>query len=451
MSLQVWLPLISDLNPIGLDRNEITGNGTIAYNSGKFGTSLQFNGSSTYVQGNIYTTATMTYMCWMKFDTARGTHVLDCRTPAGAGYQPMYINPSTGVQVGGSTSSFIYISYTFSANTWYHIAVVYSATDCKLYVNGAFVGSTTSAKGTAINASQPFYIGCRCTQTNWFHGQMNDFRIYNHSCSAKEIEEVARGLFLHYKMNKLEGTQITDCSGYKNHGSITGTLTAVTTGCPRYGGALNSSAGATNYIASLQSLPSTLMTVAFWCKADLSVAWTAFADKSNYWAFYYYLNGNKFIVGTGSGDESQPTYPVTAWDTSGWNHVAIVRTGTYTKKLYINGNEITGSGSDYYTQNAGLLNIFRRNYSTAPAATNMSIVDFRMYTTALVDKQVKELYNESVAIAKNGGIFAREFVETTAISVKKTGQLTADSFVDNSSEAYFKKNGTVKGNDIYEY
>ena len=450
MSLQVWLPLISDANPIGLDRSSITANGTIAYNSGKFGNSLQFNGSSTYVQGSIYTTATMTYMCWLKFDTARGTHVLDCRTPAGVGYQPIYINPSTGVQVGGSTSSFIYINYTFTANTWYHVAVVYSASDCKLYVNGALIGSTTSAKGTAINTSLPFYIGCRCTQVNWFHGQMNDFRIYDHSCSAKEIAEVAKGLFLHYKLDKLEGSVVTDCSGYKNHGTVTGTLTAVT-GTPRYGGGVKSAAGANNFIASAQSLPSTLMTVSFWCKSDLSNAWTAFADKSNYWAFFYYQSGNRFIVGTGAGDEKHATYPVDAWDTSGWNHVVIVRTGTYTKKLYINGNEITGSGGDYYTQNAGLLNIFRRNYSTTPAAVNMEMVDFRMYVTAFTAAQITALYNESVAIAKNSIVFAREFVETTSISVKKNGQLTANAFQETGSTAYFKKNGTVKGSDIYEY
>jgi hypothetical protein len=37
---------------------------------------------------------------------------------------------------------------------------------------------------------------------------MNDLRIYDHTCSAKEIAEIAKGLYIHYKLNEseLEGT-----------------------------------------------------------------------------------------------------------------------------------------------------------------------------------------------------------------------------------------------------
>ena len=451
MSLQVWLPLISDTTNIGLNRDiQVTTHGAISYTASKFGTGLQFNGSTTYLDGSIYTTATMTYMCWIYFDTARGTHVLDCRTPAGNGYQPMYINPSTGVQVGGSTSSYPYISYTFTSGTWYHIAVTYSPTKCELFINGSFIGENTGSKGTNLNTNQPFYIGCRCTQTNWFHGRMNDFRIYDHTCSRKEIEEAARGLFLHYQLNEGGTGVVCDCSGYKNNALIMGSLTSANNS-PRYAHGLYCTDGASNYIQG-PTMPSTCQAVAFWCKSTLASAWTAFADKSNYWGFFYYQGGNKFIVGTGAGDEKHATFPVTAWSTTDWNHVAVVRTGTYTKKLYINGVEQTGSGGDYYTVNAGPIQIFRRNYSTTPAAVNMSMVDFCVYVTQLVDKQIKELYNESVAFDKSNNIYAREFVESnTGISFKKTGQLISNDSQENSNAVYFKKTGTIKGNTLYEY
>lgn len=413
MSLKVWLPFISNLNNNGLSQNAIASHGTIAYSDSKFGTGLQFNGSSTYISGNVYTTATMTYMCWLYFDTFRGTHVLDCRTGTSTtGYQPMWIN-TTGVQVGGSTSAFEYIPYTFAADTWYHIAVTYSATNCQLYINGDFIGKTSSAKGTAINAEQPFYIGCRCTQTNWLHGRINDFRIYDHTCSAKEIAEVAKGLFLHYKLNSFNGTQVTDCSGFKNNGQMVGSVT-LNTDTPRYDKSVKSTAGATNYIASLESLPPTCQTVSFWVNMNFNSNQTVFADKSNYWALFYYQSRDRFLVGTGAGNENHYAFPRTAM-IEGWNHIAIVREGTYTKHLFINGEEIDPdtSYSDYYTQNAGLLNIFRRNYNDAPAATNMSLSDFRIYLTALNAKQIKELYNESVAIDKSGNTFAREFIEVT--------------------------------------
>jgi len=70
-----------------------------------------------------------------------------------------------------------------------------------LFVNGQFVGESTTGKGTAINAERPFYLGCRCTQVNWTAARINDFRIYDHTCSAKEIEEVSRALLVHYKLD----------------------------------------------------------------------------------------------------------------------------------------------------------------------------------------------------------------------------------------------------------
>ena len=411
MSLKVWLPLISGTDNQGLLQSNPTSNGTIAYSASKFGTGLQFNGSSTYLDGSVYTTATMTYMCWIYFDTLRGCHLLDCRTPAGVGYQPMYINPTSGVQVGGSTSTFPYIAYTFTAATWYHIAVTYSATKCQLFINGALIGEATGARGTEINANQPYYLGCRCTQINFFHGRINDFRIYDHTCSTKEIEEVARGLFLHYKMS--DNTAVKDCSGFKNHGQITGSLSLDAT-TPRYTNALKSSAGATNYVASIAAMPSTCQTVTFWVNMNFQSNQTIFADKSNFWALFYYQSRDSFLVGTGSGDENHYAFTRPA-ELSGWHHYAIVREGTYTKHLFIDGEEISPntSYSDYYTQNAGLLNIFRRNYNTTPAATNMSMSDFRIYLTPLTQKQIKELYNESAAIDRNGATYAREFVEAT--------------------------------------
>jgi hypothetical protein len=30
---------------------------------------------------------------------------------------------------------------------------------------------------------------------------MNDFRIYDHALSTKEVEEIAKGLVLHYKLD----------------------------------------------------------------------------------------------------------------------------------------------------------------------------------------------------------------------------------------------------------
>lgn len=68
----------------------------------------------------------------------------------------------------------------------------------------------TAAQYTGTNLT----IGARCTGTNgssfgnYFQGYLNDVRIYNHCLSDKEVEEIAKGLVLHYKLdNNGEGSR----------------------------------------------------------------------------------------------------------------------------------------------------------------------------------------------------------------------------------------------------
>lgn len=61
----------------------------------------------------------------------------------------------------------------------------------------------TAAQYTGTNLT----IGARCTGANgssfgnYFQGQLNDVRIYDHCLSDKEVEEIAKGLVLHYKLD----------------------------------------------------------------------------------------------------------------------------------------------------------------------------------------------------------------------------------------------------------
>lgn len=88
------------------------------------------------------------------------------RDASGNGYQPMYISSSSGVQVGGTNSSFIYIPYTFNLNTWYHVCVTMNANETCLYINGSYINKTTSAKAANFNKTMDIHLGSRYNGQN---------------------------------------------------------------------------------------------------------------------------------------------------------------------------------------------------------------------------------------------------------------------------------------------
>ena len=206
MSLQVWLPLNGNLDNQGLTQQfPVTQSSTISYaTTGKTSPScISFNGSNQHLHGTVYLTNTMTFALWVYFDEINGAHLLDCRSSnGGIGYQPMYIGNSTSIQVGGTNSAFpyIYLSSPLQINTWYHLTVVYTPTDCSLYLNGKYVNKSTSAKGVSYNQNILWSLATRCSESNHAHVRVNDLRIYDNALTAEEIAELAKGLVLHYPL-----------------------------------------------------------------------------------------------------------------------------------------------------------------------------------------------------------------------------------------------------------
>lgn len=195
MSLQVWLPLNGDLGNIGLSDVSVTNNGATVDNNGKIGKCYKFTNNNITVPINIV--STMSFACWVKCNAINGCHLFDARNNSGSGYQPAYIY-SSGIQVGGSNSTFPTIAYSFTTNIWYHIAIIYSATENLVYINGELVGRASSYGSNM--GQRILYICSRYSSTNYLNGYLNDVRIYDHCLSPKEIKEISKGLCLHYKL-----------------------------------------------------------------------------------------------------------------------------------------------------------------------------------------------------------------------------------------------------------
>lgn len=153
---------------------------------------ILFNGSSSKVDYNyLPLTSNMTYVLWMKFNSTASAHIIDNRATSGeTGYQPMYGGTTYGLQCYSSNGgSYTWSSATcgFTTGVWYHLAVVITPSNATLYINGVSKGTQSGTFGSEIGA-RLMRLGARCSNANWFNGQMSELRVYNTALSADDIK-----------------------------------------------------------------------------------------------------------------------------------------------------------------------------------------------------------------------------------------------------------------------
>ena len=243
MPLQVWLPLHNNnINNIGLS-NLVFSNKNTTYTknntAGKIGSCFE---NTNNTAGGLASNTTIdlginqSMCCWINVTSFYSTSSLmgiggqhRFSSNIGMGLTLKYISGSTGyLSVNtGTGSARTYNTYTGStvlnSGTWYHVCYTYDGSNIRLYVNGN-LDATHAYTGQSSPAD---YIGLFCwslsgTSGNGlynnyqFNGKINDFRVYDHCLSTKEIKEISKGLILHYTLdnngmgcpNLLPGTDI---------------------------------------------------------------------------------------------------------------------------------------------------------------------------------------------------------------------------------------------------
>ena len=202
MSLQIWLPLNGNLNNQGLENISITNNGAASNDNGKIGKCYYFN-SAKMILPSYSTTRSICF--WLKAPKVNSTiAMIDYKSTLAFGFG------STGnilVKSGSDKSLAVYTPTNFTANQWIHVTLTRddSLSDIKLYLNGVLQTSRSSASYWT-NTVDGCYLGGRSTG-NTMTCYINDFRVYDHELSQKEISEIAKGLMIHYKL---------DNSGFSN-------------------------------------------------------------------------------------------------------------------------------------------------------------------------------------------------------------------------------------------
>ena len=72
-------------------------------------------------------------------------------------------------------------------NTWTHLAATYDGANLRLYVNGTQV-SSRAVIGSLVNSTGALRIGGNSIWSEWFHGRIDEVRVYRRTLSATEIQ-----------------------------------------------------------------------------------------------------------------------------------------------------------------------------------------------------------------------------------------------------------------------
>ena len=412
--LQVWIPGIENLNNQGLSSSIITQGGTYISSGGKIGKGCinASNMTINYGPGKAANQTSVTF--WHKWNGAVPTGwVTTFHFPYNSGEKRYYLATNEShfypafVSSGGNTK------FTLDSN-WHHIALV--GTDSKLivYIDGiedcTIPGNAFTLEGNA------FFTSC----------YLNDIRIYDHSLSPKEVHEIAKGLVLHYPMNDeyVEST-VYDCSGYCNNGTITGSLQVVDDS-PRYKKSIKNTSTVDNIIKAELNMPSmNQLTLNWWGKYNNGFADGASVGNSSAGG---YINSSNNPNHAYDYDTTAFNYRDGIWDMyNGSSHYilqdSLRGTTDNTWRMYTlvwNGSKAIQYVNGDPTNSiiiSGALVPFKYLYIGQSYAGSLNRVttgcwsDIRLYSTALSDDDIKELYNTSAIINNNNTLQAYEFVE----------------------------------------
>lgn len=214
MALRVWLPLNGDLHNQGLSDLQLTINTAPTYvDNGKIGKALS-TGAVTMSAENaasILNNQEFSFACWIYVnadagDTTKramlfGTSGMTApnnrkfsifQYPTCNDLHLSWQNDVTNTTFTGGTWAGYFPSYK-----WTHIAITYKNPNGIIYINGE-----KKSTFSGVSNSSSFSFDTRLFENCANNGRyLNDYRIYDHALSAKEVEEISKGLVLHYKLD----------------------------------------------------------------------------------------------------------------------------------------------------------------------------------------------------------------------------------------------------------
>ena len=425
-----------DNNATDISQNYDGAETNISYNTGQYGGAAIFNGSSSYIElpASVGQLNNYTFSAW--FNTG-SLGVIQCLYS--------YNNPSTPrsfifLNSGGTNNIRVYSQNTnyyssnniYVANQWYHIAYTKSSTNgITVYLNNNVIINDSSATSNdiATTAGDNRLGGYKTSSpSSYFDGSIDQVRIFNTALSASDITTLARG------------------AGTAYNGTWNGTE-QYTPG--RFGQAAKFTNDSTSWIDLLNTSTS-VFSCSVWVKLD-ELGTTAqyiignsiepsHPNDKNFNLYYrgdYNLNQFSFqssegYVGFG------PTIQANQWYHVCWSG----NNGTLTK-VWVNGQEqslptVTRTFDSSGEWRVGVWR-YRNSSNTLLSAHPLrgSVDQVRIFSTALLNNQVTDLYNEHYQTKFTDGS------DTAIMFTQGTGTITFNGTTANAPQ------GAIRANTSY--
>ncbi len=192
---------------------------------------LEFDGTDDYVISTnataVSANSTLTIEAWVRPDVIKESVF----AAHGITYLSIGMNSSGEVvsrTYTGSSGQINNSGYKLVANSWYHIAAVFSGGESTIYVNGLKVGLTSACANSSADGRY-YYIGYGyIVNETYFDGQIDEVRIWSTARTATQIREnMCRtldgdegGLVAYYRLNETSGTTAYDATGIGNNGTL---------------------------------------------------------------------------------------------------------------------------------------------------------------------------------------------------------------------------------------
>ena len=99
------------------------------------------------------------------------------------------------VGINSNTTANKESAYSFSTgglNTWIHVAAVYSssAATLQIYINGELDKAVVYTTANDIRLGNAWIGGWSPDPARWFHGRIDDLRLYSRTLSSEEIQRI---------------------------------------------------------------------------------------------------------------------------------------------------------------------------------------------------------------------------------------------------------------------